>query len=222
MVAGTVQEFIDYSLIIVTLMIIYYVFRFFMIEGPTKEEKKKAEAERIDAARDWIKGKWEGHKKAEETRVESEKKRREMIKRDHLLGGAKGFIIKAEQLTEDVPKILKTRSDHALHETKSALKKIEDFLNSAKKAIGVAKRASKDEKREALGKLYDYTEITEETLDKGVEKKLPKDDKDAAWDTKIGEAKAGLNKIRLECGHIIKSIDKFIDEDKLEVPTRTP
>jgi hypothetical protein len=202
-------------------MIIYYVFRLFTIEGPTKEEKRKAEEDRINSAREWIKSKWEGHKKNEENRVDAEKKNRERIKRDHLLGGAKGFIIKTEQATEDIPRILKTRTDVALDRAKSEIHKMKHYLRDAQKIIRAAKHGSKDEKREKLGHLYDYIEIIEDTLEDEVEKKLPKDDKDAGWDAKVTHVKTQLTKIRIECGHAIRSIDKFIDEDKLEIPVRT-
>jgi len=47
-VLGTIQEFIDWSLTIVSLMIIWYVVKFFLVAPPTDEEKDAAEKERVE------------------------------------------------------------------------------------------------------------------------------------------------------------------------------
>lgn len=39
-VSATVSSFIEYALIIVTIMIIWYIIKFFLVEPPTKEEKE--------------------------------------------------------------------------------------------------------------------------------------------------------------------------------------
>ncbi len=72
-VMGTVQEFIDYSLLIVGIMIIYYLIKFFALGGKTKEEKER-EAE---AFRTWVKEKWDTGKKAKREWEEKKKKEKE-------------------------------------------------------------------------------------------------------------------------------------------------
>lgn len=69
-VLGSIQEFIDYALFIVGVLIIYYLIRFLTFG---KEEKDKEWAKGGEALRGAIKEKWEASKKARKEREEKDK-----------------------------------------------------------------------------------------------------------------------------------------------------
>jgi archaellum component FlaC len=219
-VAGTVQEFIDYALIAVTLMIIYFVFKLFTIDGPTKEDKKRAKEEQIDAARGWIKDKWNKYKENEANKAEAGKKQAERDKRARILGAATGMIINIESSCDNVQNVLRTQSNSSLHKAKDEIKQIEERLDSIKKMIRGARHGTKKEISHKLSDLSHYVDAIEDKLEKEVKDKMPENEKTtpADWTSKITEVRTGLNKIKTYCGHLMASITEFVEDEEFTLP----
>lgn len=210
-VIGTVLDFIDWSLAIVSIMILWYIVKFFLV-GPsiTKGDTKEEWTEKGAGMRDWWKKKKSDDEEKSKITKAAEKRRR-------LLEPAKGFLIRVEQAAEKLrEEEFATKTTAAVTSAKNQADILERNLKSAQRGLRVARLHEKGEKREYFIKLYDYIAIALEHNTNEIKKKIPAP-ANRNWDSTVCSIRRQAQFIRGLCGALIDSIDKYIDEDKTEL-----
>jgi len=217
LVATNVVNFIDYSLVIVVIMTIWYGVKFFMIEGPSKEERQAEREKQGTAIRDWFKDKKEKAKTEAERKKEERQTSAEKKKREHLLNPALGFIVLAEQAAEKLrDDELKTKTAAAVNSAKSQMQTIERNLKSSKRVLRAARLAEKDPQlQEFFLKLYETNQVALKMYEDGIEKAIPSA-ADRDWDIKVQQFRQSINDFRGFCGLLIITIRKFIHDSNTE------
>ncbi len=120
-VGSTVNDFIDGAMVVLTIMIIWYCIKFFLVAPPTKEERNAKHEEDLERGKKF----WGGVKeKAEKSKVEQEKKQKEDSMRL-----PKRFIVQSQQASEYVMELMRRASK------KSDVKKIEDAIEDFEKHL---------------------------------------------------------------------------------------
>lgn len=208
-VATTVLDFIDYAAFVVIFLIIYYGIKFLMFQTKDEEDAEKA---RIDSARDWVGKKVEDYKtkrEADDKKLEEEAKVRA---RKRLLEPAKGWVIKALQHADEVSDNLNAAG---LSRAKSHVKSVKENLHSAKRIIRAARIHVKGDRRDYLNNLAARIELLEVRLINNIERPFPLNATVPGFSAKITSIRSHLNTIKTQCDLVIKSIDEFIEEDKV-------
>ena len=214
-ILGSVNEFIDYAQFVVLLLIIYYVIRLFTVGGKSQEER---DAEGT-AFMDWVKEKSEGRKRKAEEAAAKEKREKEISICRGLLNPAKGFVIRAEQKVEEVVDESRTHSAVALHRIRTGIDQIEHNFHSARRALRASRIREKADRREYIGRLEAYVDSLQNILDTWTKPHIPTSDTDTTWTTKISELRNSLAEVKGGCGHLLRSMDKFMDDCSVQDPT---
>ncbi|MBI2661883.1 hypothetical protein HYX11_00295 [Candidatus Woesearchaeota archaeon] len=220
-VATTVLDFIDYAAFAVIIMIIYYGIK--LVFYRTKEEEE-AEKTRVEGTRDWIKGKYEEHKQKETERKTGAEQEAQARERRRLLEPAKGWMIKSEQHAEEG---LDSTTPYNASRLRNHISQVKTNVHSAKRIIRVARIHAKGERRDYLEKLGAFVETIEQIVSNNLELNPPKVNT-APTSAQINNIRTHLKNIKIRCSVVIKSIDEFIDEDKMNIsgagirPSPTP
>lgn len=195
-VTGTIQEFIDWALTIVSIMILWYVGKFFFVAPPTKEEKDQAEKEwekKGKSMREWL-----GNKR-EERKTQEERKR----KKD-LTSPIRNHVVKAMESVSDV-------QAHLSHyKPEEAKKKIEKLKKHIKKAIRRSNELLANVEggdREDVEKVITFLQAAQKEFLEKVEDYLasPKLKEEA----RITEFIRGFETFRASLGNVFKSLEQL-------------
>ncbi|HLD72927.1 MAG TPA: hypothetical protein VJA23_05045 [Candidatus Nanoarchaeia archaeon] len=206
LVGNTVNEFIDMALAIVTVLMVWYIIKFFIVEPKGKDESTGELGE-------LIKKKW-GEKKE---KAEKESKRKD---REKHLDPIRGFIIHAENHAEDMADALHTKSASAFNHAKSELSTIRTNISSARRALRAAKIHFTGDLRNDLQGLHHYVETTLESyVSTQVKGNMPTNITVLDWDTKVRTTQTCLRELRTRCGYVLKTLDKLIEKGEYEAPT---
>jgi len=136
-VLGTVTEFIDWSLTIVSIMIIWYVIKFFIVKPPTEDEKKAKDqewAERGGKMRQLLGEKADERKKREKASETKLKEQVESGRKRDLVSPIKDHVIKASKAISEVQNYLSDLD----------AKKSKDIISDVKKHVKKAVRRSQE------------------------------------------------------------------------------
>jgi|APSaa5957512622_1039677.scaffolds.fasta_scaffold38448_2 hypothetical protein len=219
LVAGTIAEFIDYAMIVVTFMVVWYIIKFFLVAPPTKEDRKKQEEERVakgKETREWIADKLKTKAEKEKERKEALKKKHEQHEREEHLKHPRAHLIEAIEEGEDLFKILsKKYSPENVAKAEESHKHLVKHLKNVNKYLRRIRRHEKGEIRDFFNQLYTYGGVA---LELAENISLPEGLVD--WDTKSNEAKKHLGSSKGVvplCGVILKAIDDFIVSDKMKL-----
>ena len=206
-VINTASYLIDYALTAVTLMIVYYCIKFFLVPEPTAEEKAEMK-ESGEKVTEWFK------KKEKEGKSNTEKE-----KREHLLGPAKAFLIRAEQAAEKLKDDdLRTKNNSAVIDARSRVTTIEHSLSGVKNRLRTAKMHAKDEEKDYYDNLYNNNEVMINECTNHLHNQIPDATvADADWNTRVIEIRAAAEVIKNNSGALIKSIDKFIEKEEKNI-----
>ncbi|MEK6969649.1 MAG: hypothetical protein AABW48_04430, partial [Nanoarchaeota archaeon] len=208
-----VGDFVDWSLGIVSIMILWYIVKFFLVGPAISGGNKEGDtewAEKGAGMRDWWKKKKSDDEEKDKITKAAEKRRR-------LLEPAKGFLIRVEQIAERLrEEEFATKSTAAVTSAKNQADALERNLKSAQRVLRVARLHEKGERREYFLKLYDYAAIALEHNTNEIKKKMPAP-ASRNWDSAVCSIRHQAQFIRGLCGALIDSIDKYIDEDKVEL-----
>lgn len=212
MIGSTVLDFVEYSLIAVAIMIVYYIYR---VLAFSTEEEKEAEEKQRKAAGEWV------GKKIEESKLKGEaKKRKEKV----LV--AKSALIKAIEHGEGLVDALSkgktpATKQKAVREAKSELKELEENVDSAVKCF---RRARKRESGDVYT-FFDKLAAESQSVHTHVGSiTIPAFD-DVDWDTKIkaigrmvDSARpyiTTITPIKPTIGAILDSLDKYIEKGEM-------
>ncbi len=204
MVGNTVNEFIDLALAVVTILMVWYTIKFFIVEPKGKDES-------TGELGDLIKKKW-GEKK-ERTEKEAQQKEREK-----LLEPVKGFILRVEQNADSAGDAISKKNPAGLRLAESHIGRIEDNLRSAKRVLRALKIKTKAPRRDYVSGLISYVEVMEAFTRDHLRRTIPANITGINWNQLDVALTTALGTLNTNCGLLIISIDKFIDEDKLDLP----
>lgn len=201
-VLGTVQEFIDWSLTIVSIMIIWYVVKFFIVAPPTKAEKEIKEkewAERGAKGREWLKGKYKEHK----TKEEKERKK-------DLVSPIKENLKDAIEAAEEALHLIGTaRTEHDHHQIHKTFKKFDQEMKHAWGNIRLLRRKAEGAERDFLTQLLNEVEAVKDHVNDNLRDKLPEMGVNFLAEAKAKEIDQGIKKVRGVCHDIWKKVEKF-------------
>jgi len=208
-VIGSVDKFLDITMVIVAVMLIYYIVKFFMVEPPTKadraarvaedEEKRKKIKKTLDEM---------GEKQTKKAAAQSRKK---------LLEPAKGFLIRAYEAAEELrDDELKVKNEASVRKAEGKLEDLESNLNKAKHILKHVKRHAKGDMRDFFVKLYDSNEVALKVISEHLENKIP-EASSIDWIREVANVRTSANHLMTVCGYMIKVIEDFIDAEKKEI-----
>jgi len=198
-VLGTVNEFIDYALIIAGIMIIYYIVRFFTVGGPSKETKQEEERQRVEQFKGWVGKKTEEHKN-----------KKAAAGRTALLKPASGFIIRVH---DNADKATDALDDNSVAGASRAVGRIKDDLKSARRLLRVVRGKVKADKKVHVKELIALVEKMEKDVHDKIT--LPTDFKAPNWKNLVVEPKENLEALKTSCGTVLKMIDEFVETEKV-------
>ncbi len=206
MVGNTVNEFIDMALAIITILMVWYIIKFFIVEPKSKDESS-------GELGDLIKKKW-GEKKE---KAEKESKRKD---REKHLDPIRGFIIHTQNHAEEMSDALHTKSTSAFNQAKSELSTLQTNISSSRRALRAAKIHFSGDLRNDLQGLHHYVETTlEDYTTAQVKGNMPANIADPGWDTKVRTTTNCIRELRIRCGYVLKTLDKLIEKGEYEAPT---
>ena len=214
-IVQTVDQFIDYALIVVMLLTAYYVVKFFFVEPPTAEERKQELQEQREA----IQGHLEERKRKKQADEDTRKRAAEASARKRLLGPAKGYLIRVEESCSRLGEGLRKSTENGRHAAEREIDSMEHNLRAARRIFQAALRKSKGEPREFIRGLYEYIEAMEERVTQKIQRNFPKSLADS-WGTKAPAVLRNGQDLRTECGYVITAIGHFIEADALAAPRR--
>lgn len=197
-----IGDFIDYALFIVLLMIIYYIVKFFVIGGKTREE--------LEAEADEQRGRFTSFLK--QKGKESEK-RKEYEKREHHAKHPKAYLIHAIESCDKVLESLSKQSkEEVVSESARNLRQLKRHLVHATRHIRDIRREEKGETFQWLDNLFSHGGTAMEIVNKLTVPKADADD----YDAKTSEIRKNVAIIRGVCGSIIQRLDQYVGEAKKE------
>lgn len=210
-VAGTMANFLAWALYIVSIMIIYYIIKFFFTSSESAEEADKR----------WKEG-GEALRKAIGKNIEARKKQEEMAQRAEGVKEPQSYLINAVDACQGIDDAL-SRSARTMEERGVAGDKAEKHLKLLRKNLKRAVRSLRYLRRKERGDIYEFFDNLYShagvALSKARDISLPKPDS-ANWDA---EARAirnhvmGHQGIRGLCGAMIKSLDAFVEHQKTQI-----
>ena len=206
-VIGTVGEFINWSLTIVSIMIIWYVVKFFMVAPPTEEQKKKSKEayeERGAKMREWFGNKMTERENKEKAAVTAKEKKE---KKENV-----------SPVVDDLLKALEAAKDMSQNLTKGerrvAVKKFKELDGLLDNARGILRRLARkhpDDKDALIGileKLHAAQVTFSETVSK-LPKKITEDNQEE-WKKAVKEVVNAIEKsFNGSINLVIKEITKF-------------
>ena len=208
-VTGSLLQFIDGAMGLVTLMLVYYIFKFFFVSPPDKKDKEKALADRQQAWGQF----WDKRKKSSEEKAKAEKedkerriKEEEKKKKKDLVSPVKENVIDAVEALEEAIDSL----DHCQPDKVREFSK--KFNKSADKAWGNLRLLRRNQEKEA-DKNYATQLITKVETAKKVANDAVKDhlkkSTDPHWTSTAKTVRDELMKARGDLGIVFKGLEQF-------------
>jgi len=190
----TVNDFLDYAMIVVILLIVYYIFRFFLTFSSSSEEKETG-------------GKIDLLQKAKDYRNKQ--------KRQEIMGRSKGLLAHSIENLGHISDDLGHKTSHGLGSAKSRLESVRRNFGAIKRRFAQAQNHLTGEQRTNLGKWYNYIESMEDGLRNHILNKLPSSHLDEDWNNKVSTVRNNLRTLREECGLVMNAIDEFVENDQV-------
>ena len=213
-VVGSIVQFIDWALFIVSIMILWYIVKFFLVPRPTEQEiaqKDKEWQESGAAARKWL-GK----------KIEDQKAKQQLQRREREVRPAKSYLVNAVEGCDSLVRALSRRAG-TVEERRAAVKKAEKHLTFLRKNLKNALRELKILRRKEKGRIYhifdNLCHHAGVAYSKAKNIRLP-DPADAAnWVAAVRDIEnvlRGNGGVEPICGDIIKDLDVFIEHENVE------
>ncbi|MDP3698270.1 MAG: hypothetical protein Q8R47_01650 [Nanoarchaeota archaeon] len=208
-VAGTMANFIAWALYIASIMIIYYIIKFFFTSSEGAEEADKKWKESGAAL-----GKWIGKK------ADAQKAKEEMDRREQGVKEPKSYLINAVDAGEGLLAVL-YRSARTPEERKVAVDKAEKHLRLLKKNLKKAVRSLRYLRRKEKGDIYEFFDSAYSqagvALSAARNISLPKPTSEN-WENGLAAIRGQVKgRIRPTCGNIMKHLDAFVEHQQTQL-----
>ena len=228
---GSVNEFIDLALGAVSIMLIWYIIKFFLVPPPSKATKAEKEAEwgsRGEGFRDWVKEKVAKGKESDKKARENAKKKLEAASRSKMLKSALSGIVEASSHLNKIDQKINDKTNSSLHEAKSYIRTMRrTYLPRSLHSLHRAWRDADHSHKDYFHKAEAYVKAIEHKLKSEVEDNMPADITDN-WDHKIRDVKKGLKDLHDECSYLFTTLSKYVDNAEMDLsnigtaPTTSP
>ncbi len=213
-VAGTMANFLAWALYIASIMILWYIVKFFLV-GRNDEEDEKQWREGGEKARKWF-----GQK------LDDQKAREENAKRAQSVSEPKSYLVNAIDACEGLLTAL-YRSARTTEERKVAVDKAEKQLKHLKKNLKKAVRSLRYLRRKEKGKIYEVFDNLYShagvALSTARNVSLPKPTADN-WEQSLAAIHGGImgpQGVRSICGAIIRALDAFVEHQETQLSQAT-
>ncbi len=125
------------------------------------------------------------------------------------LNAIKGALIHAEQASEELEeKYLNKNSKKELTKILDLLKKIKSNLKLTRYELRKIKRKEHNKHKKQIKELYSYVDyLLFEIYNTNIVNNLPENSHEITWNQKIRIIKENVKKIKIGCGHLIKSLE---------------
>ena len=211
-VSGKISVFIDYSIIIVLILAVYFTFRF-LTEGRPNPSTDDDAAERREKFRQWFDKKREDSETADKA-----------TSRDKEVKFAESRLVKAVEYCDELVRavdVAHAGTTEAQRRTvsrnaKSKLGLLQTALTDATHQFKRMRRGVSDRKYAWIDKLYAYSGTTLSAVE---HIKIPEaNESEADWTTHVQEVKTAIqgDKVRGQCGHLIDRLHKFTKDETYE------
>lgn len=166
-VGNTVNDFIDGAMLVLTIMILWYVIKFFIVAPPTKEERAAKNEESMERAKKF----WGGVKeRGAKSKLEQERKNRE-----NKISPAKRHIVKAQESSEHAMESIRRATKTA--DVKKIIDSVEDFehhLHQSWKYLKLLRRdAPSMEDKDKIHHIMEGIEAIKNNVTTKVKGKIP-------------------------------------------------
>ncbi len=206
-IMGTsIGDFINYALVVVTLMIIYYVFKFFLVGPPSKEEKEK---ELVAQRQAWGE-RWEGLKKKKQQKEAETKQKKEKERKRLNVSPIKENLVEAIEAADEVLALLgKAKTDHDRDKIIDLINRFNKEMDRTGRNFRILRRKLEGEERKYITERITEGEAIQEHINNNCKKKLPKMSP-AFWQQvqSLGIPKT-VRDIRAMCHNLWNEIEKF-------------
>lgn len=206
-VIATVDEFINWSLTIVSLMIIWYVIKFFSVAPPTEEDKQKSKDEweqKGAKMREWFGKKMTEREEKEKAATKAKKEKAKERKASVSIEGLR----KAIEATERLDLHLSKGERKLVHKE---IQELNRFMDEAWKNLQLL-RKKHPEDSEKIDKIIGNLHASQKEFLKDVKGKLPKKiisaNKDK-WQNAVSEIEPLIGKIRGNLGSAFQEVRKL-------------
>ena len=211
-VAGTMSNFIAWALYIASIMIIYYIIKFFFTSSESAEEAEK---------------RWKGSGKALGKSIskglEAQKTGEEMARRAKEVREPHSYLVDA---IEECKKLVYALARGSRPEARAeVVKKAENSLKSLKKDLKKALRSLRYLRRKERGqektRYYDLFDKLHTSagvaLEHARDVSLPKENADdQQWKSSYNEAVRNINVVVGLCGQMVNALNVFMEHQNLE------
>ena len=164
-VSHTVNEFINWAMTIVSIMIIYYVVKFFLVAPPKAEDKDAEQEKRREKFKGWI----EDQDKKKKDKVKKKKDAEEKENKKNLVSPSKDNIKNALDKVEEVMIHI---GNKARSKAEDSAKDADDLVDQAAKHLQVLRRKYKGAERKHVNEVIHILHAINAAL-KGQIKRLP-------------------------------------------------
>lgn len=213
-VAGTMANFLAWALYIASIMIIYYIVKFFVVGGNDEEADKR-----------WQEG-GQSLRKSVGKMFDQQKAREDMGRRAQGVREPKSYLVNAVDACEGLLTAL-YRSAKTQQERKATVDKAEKHLHLLKKNLKKAVRSLRNLRRREKGKIYEVFDnlFTHAgvALQAARHISLPKPASEN-WERELAlihNRVMGNQGIRGTCGAIIKALDAFVESQETQLSQAT-
>ncbi len=200
-VGTSVTQFVDYALAIVSVMILYYIVKFFLVGPPTKEEKEKELEGRRKAFGEWREKSSEDSKK----KAELKKKEKEKARKKNVVSPIKENLVNAVEAVDEAIGHLNMKKPDKVREVS---KKLHRHLETAWANLKLLRRDLEGQEREFASDLIEQVLAVQKLLHDAVKDKLPHR-VDATWAAAVGAIQTDLKTVRSACGALFKKVEQF-------------
>ncbi len=204
MVGTTVLNFIDYALVIVVIMIVWYALKFFMVKPPSKEDREAALQEQREAWGGAINKVKESHEAKRRDQENKEYKQGLKNQSRPVIGNLK------DAFREEVEKALRALDRQEPAAAITAVKRFDGKLHDAWGNLRLLKGKAKGEDKGKVQNIIVQVEAARHVLADKVKERIPRR-VEGDWDTKVGPIRAELASLRGTSAAIFNNIDALVD-----------
>ena len=201
LVGQTVLDFIDYALVLVTIMVAWYAVKFFMVAPPTKEEKNAALQETRDAWGNVI-------KKAKEHRQERKERETQEQEKQRKVNLASPIVRDVRRTVETAEEALHHFDDINLPKLKRSVKELNGHLHDMWTHASQLRRKVKDAPRRKVEEIIVHIQTARQEFGQKVKGKIPAT-ASANWHQSQAIVRDALDEIRQLAGDIFNKVEEF-------------
>jgi hypothetical protein len=211
-----VNDFIDYALFVVGILIAYYLFRFLM--GASEEGEGRAWG-----GTGWDRLRRRGSERGREQDQDRNRDRDQRRAHQNLrryLPAILGYIVNVNTSCRDMANVLRVHSDVALRRANNHLGEIRTNIERTVAGLHGSRRHIAGDMRNNIRDLEHWVdEFMEHYLHDEIEARLPEDAADADWDDNIHLVRAHLTALRTRAGYIERIIEGLIRDGSWQALT---